>query len=256
MQVQRTSQSYAILRKLPMKALLTPELKEVIALFLRLGATAFGGPAAHVAIMHDEVVLRRGWLSEQEFIDLLGATNLIPGPNSTEMAIHLGYRRAGWPGLIAGGVCFIAPATLIVLGLAWLYVRSQSLPQAGWLLYGITPVVTAIIFQALWSLGRKALKGWLVGLTAAAVFGLYFLNANTLLLLFGGGLLVMLLSNLRRLSSPPPAALLAPGFLFVRTPGALFGRPPAALAGRTLTFWAGASPPPPTAHRSACGCSS
>ena len=116
---------------------MTP-LAEVAALFLKLGFTAFGGPAAHIGIMHDEVVTRRKWLTDQAFLDLLGATNLIPGPNSTEMAIHIGYLRAGWPGLIAGGLCFLCPAALMVLGLAWLYVRYGSTPQLAWLLVGIT----------------------------------------------------------------------------------------------------------------------
>lgn len=106
-----------------MNSYLSPALREVIGLFLKLGFTAFGGPAAHVSLMHDEVVARRKWVTDQEFLDLLGATNLIPGPNSTEMAIHLGFRRVGWPGLIAGGVCFVLPATLIVLALAWVYAR-------------------------------------------------------------------------------------------------------------------------------------
>jgi chromate transporter len=172
-------------------------LKEVATLFFRLGLTAFGGPAAHVAIMHDEVVKRRKWLSDQEFLDLLGATNLIPGPNSTEMAIHLGFLRAGWAGLAAGGLCFIIPAMLIVLALAWAYARWGALPQAGWLLYGIKPVVIAIIAQALWSLGRKAIKGWSTGLAAAAVLLLYFLGTNELVLLFAGALAVMLASNIR-----------------------------------------------------------
>ena len=164
---------------------------EVFALFLRLGFTAFGGPAAHISIMHDEVVERRKWLSHQEFLDLLGATNLIPGPNSTEMAIHIGYRRAGWPGLVLGGLGFILPAMLIVLALAWLYVRFGTLPQAGWLLYGIKPVVIAIIMQALWRLAPHGAPGpgqahrWRL-----AVLVLYFLGVNELALLFGGGLLL------------------------------------------------------------------
>src|SRR5512133_982695 len=111
--------------------------------------------------MHDEVVVRRKWLTDEQFLDLLGATNLIPGPNSTEMAIHIGYMRAGWAGLILGGFCFITPAMLIVLALAWLYVQFGSTPQAGWLLYGIKPVVIAIIAQALWTLGNKPLKNHL-----------------------------------------------------------------------------------------------
>src|SRR5512143_636385 len=137
---------------------LSQRLVEVAALFLKLGLTAFGGPAAHIGMMHAEVVKRRKWLDDQQFLDLLGATNLIPGPNSTEMAIHVGFLRAGWLGLIAGGACFITPAMLMVLVLAWAYVRFGALPQASGLLYGIKPVVIAIILQALWSLGRKGIK--------------------------------------------------------------------------------------------------
>ncbi len=183
-------------------------LREVTLLFLRLGATAFGGPAAHLAIMHDEVVKRRKWLSDQGFLDLLGATNLIPGPNSTEMAIHLGFLRAGWPGLIAAGVSFVTPAMLIVLALAWLYIRFGATPQAGWLLYGVKPVVIAIIVQALWSLGSEALKNLLTFGTAAAVIAGYFLGLNEIALLFAGGLIVMIARNYRRLHSQPVNALL------------------------------------------------
>lgn len=181
------------------RGFISAELKEVIALFLRLGFTAFGGPAAHVSIMHDEVVKRRKWVSDQQFLDLLGATNLIPGPNSTEMAIHLGFLRAGWPGLIAGGFCFISPAVGIVLLLAWAYVKFGSLPQAGWLMYGVKPVVIAIIIQALWNLGHKALKDFPTGLAAVAVLVLYFIGLNEVALLFAGGLAIMLVENFRRL---------------------------------------------------------
>src|SRR3990172_7421710 len=107
------------------------DVRQVMRLFLRLGLTAFGGPAAHIAMMRDEFVNRRRWVSDHEFLDLVGATNLIPGPNSTEMAIHLGYRRAGWPGLFAAGAAFIMPAVVIVTMLAWAYTRYGSLPQAG-----------------------------------------------------------------------------------------------------------------------------
>lgn len=185
-------------------------LKEVIAVFLKMGFTAFGGPAAHISYMHDEVVKRRKWLDESQFLDLLGATNLIPGPNSTEMAVHLGYLRAGWPGFLAGGVCFVAPAMAIVLFLAWLYARMQSLPQAGWLLYGIKPVVIAIILQALWSLGSKAIKNVSLALLGLGVMALYFLDFNEILLLFGGGALVMLVNNWQRLRSRPLSAWLLP----------------------------------------------
>jgi len=120
---------------------------EVVKLFLKLGTIAFGGPAAHIAMMQDEACRRRGWVTEERFLDLLGAANLIPGPSSTEMAVYLGYERAGWKGLIAGGVCFILPAMLIVLALAWAYVEYGMTPQVTWLLYGIKPVIVAIIIQ-------------------------------------------------------------------------------------------------------------
>lgn len=173
-------------------------LAEVAGYFLRLGITAFGGPAAHIAMMHDEVVKRRKWLDEQRFLDLLGATNLIPGPNSTEMAIHLGFLRAGWAGLIVGGLCFIVPAVLIVTSLAWAYMRFGSLPEVGSALYGIKPVVIAIIAQALWNLGHKAVKGTLTAAVCLVTLALYFLGVNEIALLFAGGLAVLIGENLRR----------------------------------------------------------
>jgi chromate transporter len=194
----------------PTKSYNPYRLKEVFSLFLRLGTTAFGGPAAHIAMMHDETVKRRKWLSDQEFLDLVGATNLIPGPNSTEMAIHIGFLRAGWQGLIVAGVSFIAPAMLIVLFLAWLYVEYGSTPQAEWLLYGIKPVVIAIIVQALWNLGRKAVKGALTAAIAILVFGAYFLGVNEIALLFLGGLIVMVVMNFRQLHSQAMKAMLIP----------------------------------------------
>jgi chromate transporter len=193
---------------------------ELAALFLRLGLTAFGGPAAHIAMMHDEVVKRRKWIDDQEFLDLVGATNLIPGPNSTEMAIHIGYRRAGWAGLIVAGVCFILPALLIVMALAWVYVQYGSTVEAGRLLYGVKPVVIAVIAQALWELGKKAVKGPLTALTVAGALALYFAGANEIGLLFLGGLLVMIVQNLRRIRRSgavgvfgPAAALVTPALL-------------------------------------------
>jgi chromate transporter len=174
-------------------------LTELAALFLRLGITSFGGPAAHIAIMHDETVKRRKWLSDQQFLDLIGATNLIPGPNSTEMAIHLGFLRAGWRGLIVAGFCFVVPAVIIVLLLAWVYVRFGAMPQAKWLLYGVKPVVISIIIQALWKLGRKAIKGPITGAAAFIVLVLYFIGVNEIALLFAGGLAVMLVMNFQRL---------------------------------------------------------
>ena len=138
-------------------------LSELARVFLKLGTIAFGGPAAHIAMMQDEVVRRRRWLDHQQFLDLLGATNLIPGPNSTEMAIHIGLVRAGWKGLMVAGSCFILPAMVIVWALAWLYVRYGTLPEAMWLLYGVKPIIIAIVLQALWTLGKTAVKGPLTG---------------------------------------------------------------------------------------------
>ncbi len=172
---------------------------EVARLFFKLGCVAFGGPAAHIAMMRDEVVTRRCWLTDQEFLDLLGATNLIPGPNSTEMAIHLGYRRAGWPGLIVGGVAFILPAMLVVLAIAWVYVRWGTTPQAAWLLYGIKPLIIAVVLQALWGLARTAIKSPLLAVLGVAVVALYLLGVNEIALMFGAGLLVMVIENSRRL---------------------------------------------------------
>jgi chromate transporter len=184
-------------------------LREVAALFLQLGITAFGGPAAHIAIMEREVVSKRGWLTRAEFLDLLGATNLIPGPNSTEMAIHIGHRRAGWPGLVVAGCCFILPAMLIVGVIAWAYVRFGVLPEAGRLLSGIKPVIVAVIVQALWSLARTAVKTrWLAALGAGAA-ALTFAGVNELAVLFGAGA-VMLVAGLARRSSAPAVFALLP----------------------------------------------
>lgn len=191
---------------------MTP-LLEVTTLFLRLGFTAFGGPAAHISLFHDEIVKRRGWLTEQEYLDLLGATNLIPGPNSTEMAIHLGKLRAGWPGFFAAGIGFIAPAMLIVMGIAWAYVRYGQLPVAQSLLLAIQPVVIVIILQALILLGKKGLKDALTVVISVATFALALLGINELLLLFGGGItgLAIYLIIRRRAGSLP--ALLPLGAL-------------------------------------------
>jgi len=196
-------------------------LREVIFLFLKLGFTAFGGPAAHIAMMHDEVVIRRKWMDEQEFLDLLGATNLIPGPNSTEMAIHISYKRAGWRGLIFGGLSFIIPAMLIVLGLAWLYVQYGSYPQAEWLLYGVKPVVIAVVLQALWNLGQKAIKDWLTAIMVVVVFALYFFDVNEIALLFGGGLVILILKNIKRIPLNKMAGFVLPGSVLSIIPQAI-----------------------------------
>ena len=157
--------------------------REVALLFARLGATAFGGPAAHIAMMEDEIVTRRKWLSRQEFLDLVGATNLIPGPNSTELAIHIGKMRAGWPGLITAGVCFIFPAFCLVLALAWFYKTYGALPQLQWLLRGVGPVVIAIIVTALWKFATTAFKSRFVYGVAILCFALLFADVNQLAVL-------------------------------------------------------------------------
>jgi chromate transporter len=163
---------------------------EVAGLFLRLGVTAFGGPAAHIALMREEVVRRRRWVSDERFMDLVGVANLVPGPTSTEVAIYLGYLRAGWSGLLLGGLCFIGPAMILVLGLAWAYSTYGALPQVGRLFYGIQPVVVAIIAQAAWNLRRAVLKTpWAVALALVAL-GLYLAGVNILALLVAGGLVV------------------------------------------------------------------
>lgn len=176
-------------------------LIELATVFLRLGAIAFGGPAAHIAMMDNEVVNRRRWMSREKLLDLLGITNLIPGPNSTELAIHIGYERGGWRGLLIAGSCFILPAMLIVWALAAIYVRYQTIPQVEWLLYGIKPVIIAILLQALWNLGKKSAKDVptvLAGIMAAVA---YFASFNEILLLLLSGLTVMLVKNWQRRDS-------------------------------------------------------
>ena len=162
-------------------------LKEVILLFLWMGITAFGGSAAHVAVFHDQVVKRRKWVDEQRFLDLLAATQLIPGPNSTEMTIHLGFLHAGLPGLILGGVSFILPSMLMVMAFAWIYTIYGSAPQIEWILYAVKPVVIAIILKALWSLSRKAIKDTGTGLVTVSVITLSVLGIDNILLLVGSG---------------------------------------------------------------------
>jgi chromate transporter len=165
-------------------------LLELALIFLRLGMVAFGGPAAHLAMMRQEFVERRAWLTEAEFLDLVGASNLIPGPGSTEVAIFIGLRRAGWVGLLLAGLCFILPAALIVTAIAWAYVRFGHLPQAAGILYGIKPVIIAVVTQALWMLGRAALKTRLLVVVGVVALALCFLGVPPLALLFGAGALL------------------------------------------------------------------
>jgi chromate transporter len=166
--------------------------RELVALFLKLGTISFGGPAAHIALMEDEVVRQRQWLTRQQFLDLLGAANLIPGPTSTEMAINVGFVRAGWVGLCVAGASFILPAALITAGFAWAYVRFGTLPQAAAVLSGIKPAVIAVIAIAIWRLGRAAVRGWTLAVLGGAALAAFFLHVNPIVILFGGGLVGMM----------------------------------------------------------------
>lgn len=175
-------------------------LKEVALLFLKLGTIAFGGPAAHIAMMEDEVVKKRKWMSREHFLDLVGATNLIPGPNSTEMTMHCGHERAGWKGLIVAGVCFIFPAVLITALFAWAYQQYGQIPQVEAFIYGIKPAVIAIILSAVYSLGAKALKTTELGILGVATVLACLLGVNEIISLFGcgfAGLLLHLVKNRR-----------------------------------------------------------
>src|SRR3990167_2518888 len=172
-------------------------LKALAVLFLKLGTIAFGGPAVHIAMMEDEVVRRKKWMSHDEFLDLLGATNLIPGPNSTEMAIHIGHRHAGFMGLIVAGMCFIFPAVAIVWGIAWAYVQFGSLPQIQNVLYGIKPVIIAIVVCALWRLAKTALKTKTLACFFLAATTASALGMNELVVIFGIGSLAMIWHRLK-----------------------------------------------------------
>ncbi len=169
-------------------------LWEIARLFLKLGTTAFGGPAAHIAMLRQEVVERRGWISESEFLDHLGASNLIPGPTSTELVIYIGRRRGGWPGLLVAGTCFICPAAVMVGVIAWAYVRFGKLPAVSGLLYGVKPVVIAVILQALWKLGQTALKSVWLAIVGVAALGLSVFGVSPLVVLAVGGLLAVVVS--------------------------------------------------------------
>ncbi len=173
------------------------ELKELAKLFLKLGTTAFGGPAAHIAMMRQEVVIKRGWLTEQQFLDLIGATNLIPGPNSTEMAIHIGQERGGWKGLIIAGFCFIMPAVLITGCFAWLYKSYGRLPQVQPFIYGITPAVIAVVLVAIYPLAKKSLQTIELGIIGIVALILSMLGFSEILILFGAGFVAMGLAAIR-----------------------------------------------------------
>jgi chromate transporter len=213
-------------------------LRSLAGLFLKLGLTAFGGPAAHIAMMEEEVVRRRKWMDHATFLDLLGLCNLLPGPNSTELAIFIGRTLAGWRGLVLAGLCFIVPAALLTLGFAALYVHFGRLPAAQGFLLGIKPVVLAIVAQAVWNLGRSALRTWRNVLLGLAVLAASFLGLQEALLILGAGAISLLLARPRARTSalgmallPLPAlpALVAPFSLgglfwvFLKVGATLFG---------------------------------
>jgi chromate transporter len=166
---------------------------ELIKTFFRLGSIAFGGPAAHIAMLEDVVVNKKKWLSKEHFLDLVGATNLIPGPNSTEMTMHIGYERAGWKGLFAAGISFIFPAVIITMVLAWLYVQYGQLPEVKPFIYGIKPAVIAIIAYAVYSLGKKALKNIELGILGVLTVTACLLGVHEIVALFGSGFIGILL---------------------------------------------------------------
>jgi chromate transporter len=213
-------------------------LLELASLFLKLGTIGFGGPAAHIAMMEDEVVRRRRWLERERFLDLVGAVNLIPGPNSTELAIHIGHLRGGWTGLVVAGVSFILPAFLIVLACAWAYVRFGALPAAESVLYGVKPVVIAVVLQALVGLGRTAARTRLLaGAGLAALCAIVF-GVHELLVLLAAGVLLVIrhLVAAGRSPAPPAAAAIAAGS------GTVAGSPALASAGPAATGSAAALP--------------
>ncbi len=184
-------------------------IRQVAPPFLRLGFTAFGGPAVHIAMMEEEFVRRRGWVSPDEFLDMLGASNLVPGPSSTEMAIHIGHRRAGALGLAIAGVCFIVPAMVIVMAAAWAYVTYGSLPRVQGIMYGVKPVVIAIVVQALWRLGRSAIKNWMLAALATLATAAALAGLSPLMVLLAAGAITAAIALLRSRAAAAVSTLLA-----------------------------------------------
>src|ERR1700761_8898856 len=168
------------------------DLAEVAKVFLKLGIIGFGGPAVHIAMMEEEIVRKRGWMTHEHFIDLIGATNLIPGPNSTEMALHCGQERGGWKGLLIAGACFILPAVLITGLFAWAYQQYGTLPQVQPFIYGIKPAIIGVIVSMMITLGRKALKNVMLGVLGVTAIALAFVGVGEVYILFGLGFAGML----------------------------------------------------------------
>jgi chromate transporter len=223
---------------MPAEAPAQPSIPGLLLFFLRLGFTAFGGPAAHIARMEELVVRERGWISRERFLDLLGAANLLPGPSSTEVAIFIGRELGGAAGLVAAGVGFISPGVLLTLAAAWAYARFGALPALGGVLYGVKPVIVAVVAQAIVKLGRTALKTWLLGLCGAAAAAAAALGVEPVVALIGAGAICAAARGIVSrggaaglLPALPAAALAAgakPGLLsifgvFFKTSAALFG---------------------------------
>ncbi len=199
---------------------LLTHIKELAAVFFKLGIIGFGGPAAHIAMMGQEVVSKRKWMTREHFLDLIGATNLIPGPNSTEMAMHCGYHRAGWIGMIVAGIGFILPATLITGIIAWFYQQYGSIPDIMPIWYGIRPAVLAIIIHAVYKFGRKAVKSWQLGIIGSMVVLASLSGVSEVLVLLAGGLFGMFwllagqkLGGMNGFFPLPPFLPIKPGYL-------------------------------------------
>jgi chromate transporter len=200
-----------------------PTLREIALLFLKLGTIGFGGPAAHIALMEAEVVRRRRWLSHEEFLDLVGATNFIPGPNSTEMAIHVGYRKGGFPGLILAGVCFILPAATLVTLIAWAYVHYGTLPELGVILRSVKPVIIIVVAQAIWSLGKTAIKTPLLAAIAVCSVVLSAAGFHELVVLLIAGVAGALASRVHTPARSLSVELLSIFLFFLKVGSVLFG---------------------------------
>src|ERR1035441_6545712 len=172
-------------------------IKELAKLFLKLGVIGFGGPSAHIAMMRNEVVYKRKWMSDEHFLDLISITNLIPGPNSTEMAIHIGHDRGGWRGLIVAGACFISPSVFLVGIIAWLYKQYGQLPEVRPFIYGINPAIIAVILAAIFPLAKKSLKTIELGIIGCIALTLSLFGANEIYVMFGAGLVGLLYAEIK-----------------------------------------------------------
>lgn len=201
--------------------------KEIGKVFFKLGTMAFGGPAAHIAMMDDEIIEKKDWISREKFMDLIGATNLIPGPNSTELAIHLGFERGGGLGLLIGGIAFIFPAMVITLFFAYIYVRFGDVPQVGSILYGMKPVIIVIILNALFRLGKSVIKSKFYFILGIFIIGIYLLGIGEIPLLLLSGIFITLIKNRNRIKEKffavSPLSLMAIFLIFLKIGSVLYG---------------------------------